>query len=254
MNAIPFGGQTIRNLLYYIWPTKRSEAWRWNVRQLVRHIDQFNGQRIVAVATDDNTVSVDEVRKEFQGTVRDFLTYRNDPSLGEAIAFVDLLKRVENIDPRQLTFYAHAKGVKYKPGEQPMVRLWSWAMYSNMLAYRSLVEDALQAHTICGTFFKEGNAFGTLPPSWHFAGTFFWLRNAYLFAKDSWNRCARQWWGTEAWPGVVCQPEEAVSMLMRGTAPTMRLYQKAYWKSMVAPIWNNWQIRQAGIEEFQQLQ
>lgn len=247
MQNQPYGGKVIKNLLCHVWPVKGRGVWQWNVQQLLRRMDQFNGQRIVSVVTDDQTDTIDDVRKAFAGTVKDLIHHRNDPVLGESVSFTELLSRVENIDPRQLTFYCHAKGVKYETGTQPMVRPWTWTMYSSMLDYPHLIEDALRSHTLAGTFFKTGNQFNGLPKSFHFAGTFFWMRNKFLFAKDNWNYCAKQWWGSEAWPGVVCRPEEVATMLFSGIAPDMKMYTRQYWRDAITPVWNRWQVAKAPL-------
>ena len=38
-----------RNLIYHIWPTKQTDAWQWNVEQLKRRIQLFDGVRSIAV-------------------------------------------------------------------------------------------------------------------------------------------------------------------------------------------------------------
>lgn len=237
----------IRNLIYHIWPARDNGMWRWNVAQLLRRIDQFNGQRIVSIVTDAKSDSFAAVEKAFRGTVTHFIHRRNDPALGEMVSFPELLKRVENIDPRQITFYGHAKGVKYKAGSQPMVRKWSQVMYANMLDYPSLVDDAMTKYAMVGTLKKIGNAFGTLPPSWHYAGTFFWFRNQSIFSQALWNRAALQWWGTEAWPGTIVPQEQAACLFHEGQAPTLQLYAAKTWAERLSPMWKIWQIQHARL-------
>jgi hypothetical protein len=244
---IPYGGNVTRNLLYHLYPTKHSDIWKWNVSQLLRRMDCFNGQKIVSICTDDKTVSFEEARETFQGTVTNFIHSPNDPSLGEVVNFYELLKRIENIDPRQIVMYLHAKGVKYDKDTKHMVHRWAEVMYSNMLDYPHVVEDSLLSHPFCGTFLKSGNAFADLPPSYHFAGTFFAARHSYLFDKPNWHQIPRHWWGTEAWPGIVCPKSEADCLLMEGLAPTMQLYSRKYWKNIVNPIWREWQIKHASL-------
>jgi hypothetical protein len=247
MQNIPYGGKVIKNLLYHIWPVKDRGQWQWNVSQLLRRIEQFNGQRVVSVVTDEGTDTFETVKAAFKGTVTDFMHFRNNPVLGEMVSFPELLKRVEHTDPRHITYYAHAKGVKYQVGEQPMVRQWVHTMHSNMLDYPSLVEDALRTKMFVGTFKKSGNTFDGLPPAWHFAGTFWWFRNHTLFGGSNYHHAPKQWWGTEAWPGVVSPPDEAECLMMEGKAPTMMLYKRKYWQDEVNETWKQWQIKYAEL-------
>jgi hypothetical protein len=43
-----------RNLLYHIWPITDS-LWRWNVEQLLKRIELFNGKRVLSVFLDERT-------------------------------------------------------------------------------------------------------------------------------------------------------------------------------------------------------
>ena len=248
MKLIPYTDKLVRNLVYHIWPARRNPGvWQWNVSQLLRRMDSFNGQRIVSVVTDDETDSIDAVKKSFQGTVKDFFHFKNNPTLGEVVSFEELMDRVDNIDPRQITFYGHAKGTKYKPKQQIMVKKWTESMYSNMLDYPELIEDVLRTKTIVGTFLKIGNAFGPLPPSFHFAGTFFWFRNIKVFSKEQWKHIPKLWWGTEAWPGIICHQDEVACMLEQGTAQNMQLYAQNTWRNRLNAVWEKWQIQHAKL-------
>ncbi len=247
----------IRNLLYHIYPVKDRGVWQWNIAQLLRRISQFNGQRVVSVVIDSSTDSLDDVKKALQDTVTDFLCFPNDKNLGETRSFIELMKRVENIDPRQITYYAHAKGVKYKAEDQHtltradglfsttganvlvQVRRWIEVMHSNCLDYPELVDDALINHSLAGSFVKLGQ-FPGLDRAWHYAGTFFWMKNSAIFGGD-WQRIANQWWGVEAWPGTICPYNKAFCLLFQGEAPNMRMYERTYWTENINPIWKQWQ-------------
>jgi hypothetical protein len=247
LKDLTYGGPVVRHLIYYIWPTAHSDVWRWNVSQLLRRMDQFNGKRIVAIATDDKAVSFDECKAAFQGTVTDFRHYANDPKRGETVAFLDLLKSVQSTDQREVVTYCQAKGVKYPADTKHMVRRWTETMYSSLLDYPLLIEDTLLTHQMVGTFLKSGNTFDGLPPAWHYAGTLFWFRSAAIFSNPNWQHIPTQWWGTEAWPGIVCPREAAACLVMEGVAPTMHLYARKYWREVVNPIWQDWQIKHASL-------
>jgi hypothetical protein len=237
----------IKNLIYHIWPVKGRGVWQWNVKQLLRRMDQFNGQRIVGIATDDQTDSAEAVKAAFKGTVTHFVECSNDRSLGEVATFPEMMRRIDNIDPRQIAFYAHAKGVKYPIGAAPMVRRWTRTMYANMLDYPPTIEDALKRNAMVGTFKKSGNAFGTLPRSWHYAGTFFWFRNADVFSQPTWHHIPLQWWGTEAWPGVVCPPDKAACNLLEGDCQSLQLYKSSIWTGAVDEAWKQWRIKESPL-------
>ena len=241
--------KTIRNLIYHIYPRKHTGMWRWNVAQLLRRFSIFNGQRIVSIVTDDSTVPVEEVRRMFPAGVT-FHQFPNDSKLGEVVSFETLLKSVENIDQRQITFYGHAKGTKYSAVEllNNKVHTWSEVMYSTLLDYPGIIEDSFRKHAMIGAFLKSGNRFGELEPSWHFAGTLFWFRNDAVFAKNDWNRISPMWWGTEEWPGRMFKREDVDCLLHAGTAPDMRMYEPKYWKRIINPLWNTFQVEHASLK------
>jgi hypothetical protein len=247
LKPVPYGGEIKRNIVGHIWPTKNG-VWRTSVAYILRRADLFNGQKIISVVTDDSTDKLADVKAAFAGMKQvDFLHFKNNPVLGEVVSFEELLHRVESIATNELTYYFHAKGSKYRPGEQPMVKHWVDVMHANMLDYPSLIEDSLRSHAICGTFIKSGNQFGGLDPSWHAAGTFLWFRNAAIFGSTLWRRIPKTWWGTEAWPGIVCPREHADCLMMEGMAPTMQLYRRDYWKNEVNPKWLAWQVYNCGL-------
>lgn len=241
-----------KNLICHVWPAKHTSMWRWNVSQLLRRMSTFNGHRFVAIAVDEQSVSADEVIKAFQGTVEpnDFLIYRNDPKLGEVVAFEDLMRRVESVDSDRVTYYFHFKGVKYSDAElrQNKVHTWSEVMYSTLLDYPGIVEDSLRKHAMTGAFLKSGNRFGQLPPSWHFAGTYFAFRNDAVFSKDNWHHITPMWWGTEEWPGRMFQRDDVDCLLHEGVAPTMRMYDRQYWKRQVNEKWHRFQVEHASLK------
>ena len=242
----------VRNLIMHIWPT-RNGAWQFNVAQLLRRIDQFNGQRIVSVVTDANTNTLEEVKAAFKGTVTDFLHFPNDPKLGETVSFEKLLLRIENIDPRAISYYCHAKGSKYTSSdEQPQVKPWIETMHGSLLDYPDLVDDSLKTHAMVGAFRRTGRCFARGEPSSHYAGTFFWFKNDKVFNDTSWQRIPREWWAVEAWPGLLFQDHDLDYFLMSGQGPSMdgtgsamKMYSKKFWRDEAGPVWKAWQIKHA---------
>ena len=241
----------IRNLIYHIWPSNGNGLWRRNIAQLLRRWGEFNGQKIISIVTGPGTASFAEVKRCFPDDAV-FFDLKNDPGLGEVVSFGRMMKCVVNADdPNQITFYAHAKGVKYPPESLKKLKVHSWSevMYSAMLDYPDLIEVSLQTHGIVGTFMKHGNAFGTLPPSWHYAGTYFWFRNDAVFGRNDWEHIPQQWWGTEVWPCLAfSNPKDAECLLLEDVAPTMQLYKQPYWKAKVDAVWRSFQEKHASMK------
>ena len=217
----------------------------------------FNGQKIISVSTDATTATFADVKALFSGKGVTFHHFTNDNTLGEVVSFETMLKSVENIDPRQITLYCHAKGVKYAEEEMRKLKVHSWTelMYSTLLDYPSLIEDALKQKSITGSFLKRGNTFGNLPPAWHFAGTFFWFRNNAVFSQPNWNYIPKMWWGTEAWPAILFPDEKDVECIfLEGKVPEMQLYFQKYWTNTVNAAWHRFQVENASLKRHYQYQ
>ena len=79
-----FTGDPIRHLMYHIWPAGTTRRWQWNVAELKKRIELFNGLRIVGIAVDENTATAEYVVQEFGDTRIDYwYVTKNDPVLGE---------------------------------------------------------------------------------------------------------------------------------------------------------------------------
>lgn len=122
-DTIPFTATPRRNLMCHIWPV-RGEMWRWNVDHLRSRIDLFNGRRIIGIVHDERSEDPEEVRRMFDGHGRDFVVAPNGLS-GEGLTFPSMLAKVHSLDPNEVTFYGHAKGVKYEPAIPIPVRRWA---------------------------------------------------------------------------------------------------------------------------------
>src|SRR5207249_5847089 len=120
-----------RNLIYHVWPV-RDSLWRWNIEQLLERIDIFNGRRIIGIVHDSQSELPEEVMKCFEGHGCEFVVRSNNP-LGEVNTFPKMLARLASEDPNEITFYAHAKGVKYGAKASLPVRQWAEALYVTTL-------------------------------------------------------------------------------------------------------------------------
>jgi SAM-dependent methyltransferase len=187
------------NLIYHIWPVASNDLWRWNLTRLLPRINVFNGKRIVAIATDEETVSADEVIREFKGHHIEFITMANDARLREATTFVPLLEAVHTLDPTEATFYGHAKGVSRAKSVHTVEKAWAECMYHHCLDFPDRVREALAHKAMYGVSFP-------IEKAWIYPGTFWWFHNASLFARDDWRRLENNvsregvGWSVEAFP------------------------------------------------------
>jgi SAM-dependent methyltransferase len=189
------------NLLYHIWPVASNDLWRWNVEQLLQRFDLFNGRRVVAIVTDEETVSADEVKRAFgeEGHRVEFLTLENNVRLREAGTFLRLLERVQTKDRSVATFYAHAKGVSRARTVHAVEKAWAACMYHYCLDFPERVTEALSRKSMYGASFK-------VETTWIYPGTFWWFHNASLFEQPDWNTLDNPMtkeglgWSVEAFP------------------------------------------------------
>lgn len=223
----------VRNLLYHIYPTHAGRAkgiWQWNVDQLLRRIDLFNGKRVVAIVTDKTTDPVDQVKTAFRGTVTEFIELPNNPNLREVVTHEALFSRVQTSDPSHVTLYAHAKGGRHgfaaEHGTSP--QLWTDMLYQSMLDYWPLVEERLTQFPVAGSFKKVGHGFQGSRSQWHYSGSWFWFRNADLFARD-WRRIDRIRFGIEPYPSLHFSTDEAGLIFKDGTVSGPRKLDMFEW-------------------------
>src|SRR5487761_1144695 len=187
------------NLIYHIWPVASNALWRWNVARLLPRIGFFNGKRIVAVTTGDETESAEEVKRALAGHGITFINMANDAQLREAATFLPLLEAVRTLDPTEATFYGHAKGVSRAKSVHTVEKGWAECMYHHCLDFPDRVREALARKAMYGVSFPIENA-------WIYPGTFWWFHNASLFQRSDWrtleNKITREGvgWSVEAFP------------------------------------------------------
>jgi hypothetical protein len=255
MNA---SDKVVRNLTMHIWPVRGTGVWQWNVSQVLRRMRQFNGQRVVSVVTDGKTDTLAAVVAAFQGTIprSNFIHSTNDPTIGEVVGFHEMMRRVENIDPRQQTFYCHAKGVRYplKHKYAPQVRKWAGVMYESLLDHPALIDQQMKTFPVTGSFLKASPGFSKVGCEWHYSGTFFWFNNKKVFSQASWERLARAYWGVEAWPGLICPLGMAGSVFSIDRPMGWALYEKKFWEDNVVRKWKGWQIEHCNLRRTQSYQ
>jgi hypothetical protein len=237
VTPIAFGATPRRHLLYHVWPV-RGTTWRWNLEQLARRIDLFNGGRVIGVVCDERSEPAEAVQEMLEGHGCEFVVARNDPR-GEAATFPSLLARVASTGTDEVSFYAHAKGVKYEPAFPPAVRRWAEVQYGVMLDDWRRVKAQLEAHAMTGAFRKHGRFrnHGSVG-DWHYSGTFFWMRHAHVFRRR-WAEVPQFYGGVEAWPGLHFGREETGFLLLDDVRELP--YQGRFWSQRGDPAFRQWQ-------------
>ncbi len=252
---------TTRHLLYHLYPLDGPNGvWRWNVEQLCKRMDLFNGRRIVAVAFDPITgrkpdppqnqggpsgrqhvrypcASAADVVDAF-GEYADgieFIHVENDPELCELASFDQLFGRLrDHTAPDEAIFYGHSKGTTHPPGS--ITRAWTEALYETNLDHWPRVGDLLERFPVVGAFKKVGRGWPSHQSMsrWHYSGSFYWLRNAELYAKP-WRKIDRFWSGIEPWPSLHFSEHEAGCVFHERPVMKMNLYDPRYWTRVVRP-------------------
>ena len=146
-----------RNLIYHIWPKQGNDVWQWNVAELLKRIDQFDGVRSIAVATSDDADSLATVQAAFgRERIDNWITFANDPNLGETATFLKLLETLPKND-NSVTFRGHAKGVKYPdPGG---MKPWTEMLYEICLDDPEYVQASLDQYPVSGPFVVDNRDF-----------------------------------------------------------------------------------------------
>lgn len=206
------------NLIYHVYPSKKNDVWRANVRQVERRLRIFNGRKVVAVSVSADVHGVDVVRKEFRDDSIEYLEIPNDPQLREVATFLPLLEAIKSDDPWEATFYAHTKGNSTRDNALG-AELWRNQAYHSLLDGVNVCRDLLLTHPCVGTHKMVWPADGPPPyPSglihgnWMLAGTFFWFRHSDVFTNPRWRDVPRDRYGAEAWLAGMFGPEQAASV------------------------------------------
>lgn len=229
---------TVRHLTYHIWPTKRHDGWKWNMQQLAKRIDLFNGKRILGIAVSSETESA--------ATVIDFaaslgisfnhvVERPNNKKLREVVTWLPMLELLppESAGQNEVVFSAHAKGVRHDDPLAEGSTLWKWTdtMYRTCLDDWPEVESQLNRFVAAGCFRRYNNFKTQGNHQWHFSGTFFWWRLAEI-GQRNWRKVDQQFFGTESWIGHQCHDSETACLFVDDCGD---LYQPKYWADVVQP-------------------
>jgi glycosyltransferase involved in cell wall biosynthesis len=233
----PFTAMPRRNLVYHVWPV-RGTTWQWNLEQLIKRLDIFNGRRLLGIVHDDRSAPAEEVKEFVAGHGFEFIVAQNDER-GEAITFPLMMQQVASDDPNEITFYAHAKGVKYEPNVPAPVRRWAEVQYRVALEDWPTIRDHLQRFAMTGCFRRPGrfSAHRNLA-DWHYSGTFFWLRNAHVFTRD-YSAVPQFYGGVETWPGTIFRKEETACLFIDNVR--QHPYLQDFWRNMAEGEFRRWE-------------
>ncbi len=236
----PFDRMPRRHLMYHLWPV-RGGTWRWNVEQLLQRVELFNGRRLLGIVSDARTEELSDVHAAFAGHGFEFIELPND-ARGEAATFPLMLERLADEPRGDVSFYAHAKGVKYEPQFPPAVRRWAEVQYTAALDHWPAVREQLERFAMTGLLRRTGRfANHSRIGDWHYSGTFFWFRHDAVFSRP-WREVPQFYGGVEAWPGVMFAREEAGCLLLDGLRELP--YHDRFWTQRGNPAFAQWKATQ----------
>ena len=178
----------VRNLMMHIMPIAGNDVWRWNISQIAKRQDLFNGKRVVAIATMRKGRKIHERPKRHLQTeeaeavieefakhgmrIDEFLMFENDSKRREGLSFVPMMELLQSGSSQEVTFSCHAKGVTHDM--RSIVVEWANAMYHVCLDDWPTIENALETYSMAGAFrrFGQFNLPETMPGTIreHFTG------------------------------------------------------------------------------------
>lgn len=192
-----------RNFMMHIWPVKGFGTWQWNCDQVLKRADLFNGKRIIAIAVSNETDHAYVVKEYMRDFTDDFIVVPNHVGLREVVTFIPMLEKLESLDPTEVTFACHAKGVRHALSPDDLnttIFPWTKMMYDLCLDYWPLVRLRLQTAAMVGNFRRFGEFTTPGNNRWHYSGTFYWFRHRDVF-ENTWRKVDQKFFGTESWPG-----------------------------------------------------
>ncbi len=209
-----------KHFLYHVLPLGGEHEWclRKNISQVCQGLSQFNGKKIVAISTPGNGevrkfLTTEEVQQLFESEGYkdiEYIEVKNNKKLREVVSFVPLMSKVQSLNPDEVVFYGHCKGVTHQ-STTSICHPWADAMYETVYNNWEQAQILLETHGIVGSFKKYG-MFKTLRNHrWHYSGTFYWFRSASVFVRN-WSYIDQFFYGTESWPGMLFRPEEGACL------------------------------------------
>lgn len=194
-----------RNLYYFVCPLR--DAWRWNIDRLLSFWDIFSGKKLVSIVEGPGLEKPEKVMERFGPDV-EFMVSENCPVLCETKTFIRGLERLQSQDPKEITFYAHAKGVRHEGEDLVKVKRWADSMYVLNLSSPELVDRLMLRYHALGCYRQDYPYGGS---QWHYSGTFYWLKHRELFSRN-WTDIEPLKFGSEGYPGRHFKLEESFSL------------------------------------------
>lgn len=238
-----YTGDVVRNLMMHIYPIRAHQFWRWNVEQILKRLDIFNGVRAVAIVQDDQTDDAQQVIDAFGNhRIDHWIVEPNKAWLREVGTWHKLMTACHSCDPNVITFTCHAKGVRGgrsydDPKPEDATTQWTTCMYESCLDGHKIAEKLLEHNTFAGSFKRRmviGE--GKFRCGWHYAGTFYWFRNAKLMSIPNWSQIEQVWYGTETYPGTKVGWGQAGGIFGDNVGS---LYDPSEW-DRIRPRWEEW--------------
>lgn len=229
----------MRHMIYHIAPVSGNDGWRWNVEQLGRRLDRFDGRRLVGIVQGEGLDPAELVQQAL-GPSCQYLIRDNDKATGEVVTLQAGLQILHGAEGH--LWYGHAKGVSpHNQGDRAFaVRRWAQVSYESTLDYLPLVERRLVGHVTAGSFRRIGVWAGPPLSRWHYAGTYYWTRLKDLWAT-TWSVVGQHYGGVEAWPGTLWNAGRAAVLFMHMQRDTSALYERRHWQNIFDPLWRIWQ-------------
>jgi hypothetical protein len=229
--------------MMHIMPVRDTGVWQWNVQQLLRRADLFDGRRAIAVLTPEPGCkyaldSVETVQAAFAGhRIDDWIVRSNVPKFREIVTWPALLESVASMPG--VTFACHAKGVTHGTHGNSITHRWADLLWQTCLDDFPSVARALSQYSMAGPFKRYGQFKAPGNNRWHYSGTFYWFRNDDVFRScRDWRKIDRQFWGNESWPGRMFKPEETACLFCDDAGD---LYKQECWDRRVNQEWERWQ-------------
>jgi len=241
---------TRRNLIYHIWPRKSNRVWEWNIQQLLRRIDLFNGKRVVGISTGPDTCPA-RAQLMLRDKVKDFILLPNNAHLREMVTFPTMLAKVQSADPCEATFWGHAKGVCHGDTQwaHGTMRQWARMLYESCLDYWPLVQKLLTNYACAGSFKKLAKPvchFDDSNAAWFYAGGMGWFRNRDLFS-DGFPPLDYTTFGSESSVGTWFRAEQAAALFIDDLPHDWIFHSEADMQAKFLPAFEEWKKANEGF-------
>jgi hypothetical protein len=207
----------------------------FNISNLKRHLQKFNGKKIINITHSDIVFAKQFVESNFsEYTDIQFFYTENTLEVHEIDPFINkLLPTVYSVNEDEYTFYGNSKGVsRYgDPSKEFVSLLWAYNLYEENLKDFDNICSILKNNACCGCFKinKPFTALSFVP--WHFSGTFFWFNNKKLFSKNTWKQIFPSRYGVEGYPATHFSSEEAFCLAYELPEGMEDIYNLKNWEN-----------------------